>query len=762
MVFDKSKFIARFVEEAREHIKTLNDGLLNLERTPGNKETLNAIVRSAHTVKGSSRMLKLMSITKVAHKLEDTLDALRAGKLEHSKAVFNILFKAIDIISDMVEKTAYGEEDIPIDSEFIERLEKAAAGEVVALPPMSAVPAEDTKPPPAETQAVPAAQAGVTIREEPVEKQPPPEKPSPEPEQPEKKDKAKTLETIRIDVGKLDSVVKNVGEMLSHHSQIKQILAELRETERESKRNLDLLSDFDNIDIFYDRQKDAIIKNSFSIYNRLKQLSVDVRDQANLQGLLTDELQEGALGLRMLPLSTVFDTFHRPVRDMASSLEKEVEFVVEGGETELDKKIIEHISDPLIHMMRNSIDHGIEFPKERLRAGKPTKGMIRLSAKHEGGSVLIEIRDDGSGIPIKKVKARALKKGLYDSETLNKMHESEIINIIFHDGFSTSRIITDISGRGAGMGVVKENIIEKLKGSIQIKTKTGKGTLFQIRLPLTLANMRVLLFDVSNITFAVGAHYVDEVLRVPRSELIAVVDKKAIRLREQIIPIENLDLILKLQGNGDYEETDYLLIIIVSMGSERMGLIIDSLIDEDDMVVKSLPSHIKNNQLVSGVAISGKNEIINILHIPEIIKISKEFKGISRPKRAVEKEDKKAISILVVDDSVNTREIEREILQAYGYSVTLALDGIDALEKAKNSTFDLIITDIEMPRLDGFSLTEKLRADETYKYTPIVIVTSREKDEDKRRGIEVGADAYIIKGSFDQSNLIETVESLVS
>jgi chemotaxis protein histidine kinase CheA len=461
----------------------------------------------------------------------------------------------------------------------------------------------------------------------------------------------------------------------------------------------------------------------------------------------------------MIPLSTVFDSLHRMVRDISKNLGKDIVLVVEGGDIELDKKMIEKLGDPLVHMLRNSLDHGIEPPEERRKAGKPGTGTVKLSACYDAGSVLIELSDDGGGIPLEKIKERALRKKMFSEDELNDMPESALVDLIFQPGFSTSSIVTDVSGRGVGMDVARRNIVEELRGSFRIETKRGRGTSFFIRLPLTLAVMRVLLVDVADTVFAIGAHYVSEIIRVPKDELITVVNKRAVRLREEIIPVASMTSLLNIPARGKTERND-VLIAIVHTGGEKLGLIIDALRDEEDMVIKPLPAHMKNIRLVSGVIISGRNEIINVVHVPAVIEAAGEIREV-KPLKGTAGEEGSAIHILVVDDSINTREIEKSILESYGYKVDLAGDGLEALEKIREFKYSVVITDVEMPRLDGFSLTERLRNDEAHKDIPVIIVTSREKEEDKKRGIMVGADAYIVKGAFDQSNLLETVQNLI-
>ncbi|OGW22267.1 MAG: hypothetical protein A2X55_09520 [Nitrospirae bacterium GWB2_47_37] len=743
MAFDMAKFLARFVEEAREHVEKLNKGLVFLEKNPDDSETINAIFRSAHTIKGSSRMMKLTHITGVAHKTEDVLGALREGKISHSKELADLIFKAIDVISDMIDKTASGQEITDDSAALCEELAKAAEG---SLPPESAMPKE-----PAERET-----------HKPEDRPAPDTSRQPVQQSPDKGTNQKQAETIRVNAEKLDELIKLMGEIVSNQNRMKQRLMDIKEMERIAKRNMELAQGTGYED-FSGGGNDKTVGSAQSLYLKMKQLASSVRDDNNMYELLAGELQEKALIMRMVPMTAIFDSMHRMVRDISKSMGKEIDLVVEGGDIELDRKMIDKLGDPLIHMIRNSIDHGIEDGEERIKAGKPERGSVRLSACYDAGSVLIELSDDGYGISVEKIKEKALRKKIFTEEEIDNMSRPALIDLIFQPGFSTSAIITDISGRGVGMDVVKRNIIEELRGSISIDTAPGRGTSFYVRLPLSLAIMRILLISAAGMPFAISSHYVSEIIRLPETEFMNVVDKKAVRLRNEFIPVVNLDAVLKLapyaQPRHADKESDR-LIMIVHIGAEKLGLIIDDLLDEEDMVIKSLPGHMKNISLVSGVIISGRNEVINVLHIPAVIEAAKYVQE-ARRSGGEDEERGRGANILVVDDSLNTREIEKSILEAYGYMVTLAEDGMDGLDKAMEFKYDVVITDVEMPRLDGFSLTERLRQDEKYKDTPIIIVTSREKEEDKRRGIQVGADAYIVKGSFDQTSLLDTVQNLV-
>ncbi|MGR3220682.1 MAG: hybrid sensor histidine kinase/response regulator [Candidatus Anammoxibacter sp.] len=767
MAIDRKKFLARFAEEAREKIEMVNEGLLILEKNPQDEATLGDVFRSVHTIKGTSRMMKLTRISDLAHKMEDAFDALRGKKIQQTNELWDLFLEGIDTISEMVEQTDAGQEITVEIEELCEKFEKAANGETwkteISGSPAGGMESQETPEPIKEDDApdVPSAPEAESIKEpKPAEDSLPEAKPV---AQALKGDKKLTLgKTIRVDTQKLDETIKLMGEILSNQSRLKQRVVDLKEIEELSKRNLELVNFFEKNDTGHiGKHERKMINFAQTLCQKIKQLVITSKDDAISQELQTIELQEKALRMRMLPLSMVFEKFHREVRDTARSFGKDIDFIVEGGETELDKNIIEKLGDPLMHMIRNSIDHGIEKPADRLKIGKPANGYIKLSAYYEGGNVLIEVRDDGAGIPLKKIKEKALQKDIFSKEELENMPESEIINLIFHPGFSTSAFITDISGRGVGMDVVNKNIVEDLKGTINIETTELKGSCFLIRLPLTLSIMRVLQFTVSNMPFAIPVNYVTEILKIPESAIIDVVNSRAINLREKILPVANISDLLSLSGDIKSTGND-LLIIMVNLGNELLGLIVDSLIDEEDMVIKSLPGHMKNIQWVTGAAISGKDEIISILNVPALIKASKNLKTAKAGTKSSADSEMALGKILIVDDSINTREIEKSVLESYGYDVDVAEDGVDAIGKTNDSQYDLIVTDVEMPRMDGFSLTEKLRQNNDYKHTPIIILTSREKEEDKRRGMLAGANAYITKGDFDQNNLIETIQSLIS
>jgi two-component system chemotaxis sensor kinase CheA len=725
MAIDLTKFIIRFIEEARDHLRHLNEGLSVLEQGDTNPETINAIFRSAHTIKGSSRMLKLNTINELAHKIEDVLGRLRDGSLFFNANLAQLLYRATDGLATMVDqldKTKDGNSIMAADDGLCQALLQAMASESETA-----------------TTSEPITTPATII-------QPPVSAKTNENQQLTTTTQLKTADTVRIRLNKLDELLGLMGEVVSSHSRMRQRLSEIRQLER----------DFD--------QQNNGKDNPFT--QQLHTFSQAFKDDVQQQDIQMNELLDKALIMRMLPLAIVFEPAHHLVRELAQSVNKQVSCQVMGSEIELDRQLIDKLSDPIIHLIRNAIDHGIESKEQRSANHKTEQGKITLSARQDGGWVLVEVSDDGNGIPLPAILDKAIRKGITTAEKAVTLSDQEIIDFIFLPGFSTNAIITDMSGRGVGMDVVKKTIVDELHGSVTVETTAQKGTTFQLRLPMSLAVMRVLLVSAGGAMWGFTAQYVYEILRVARTSLLTITERQAIILHNEFVPVVHLTELVQNKQNSTANDSDSLLLVVVRIRNEKLALVIDRLEDERDMVIKPLPTHLQFIERVSGMVVTGKNELVNILHAPALLALARQSRQkTQQPTESglsfEENDQHKTRHILVVDDSLNTREIEKDVLEAHGYQVTLAEDGQDGLNKAKEGDFDAILTDVEMPNMDGFTLTTNLRKEEKYRNRPIIIITSREKEEDKRRGVQVGADAYIVKGDFDQSNLVETLNALL-
>jgi len=739
MSFDRSKFLKRYLDDAYEHVDKLNKGLLNLEKKC-DESVINDLFRVAHTLKGTSRMMKQTAIAQISHQMEDIFDIFRKNINAASSETIDKLLYAVDSISNLLNKLANGDTcEAPEDViSLLESISQSGDNQIDD----QQLPHEDIDDKKNSKEIISKEQSSETKNEINIKKH------------------CQSSETIRIDVNKLDEIVKLMDGILSAHSRLKQRFLDIQTIEHEYTHALNQLSR--KWDISNRLRHDFLISDAipklFDVQKLLKKTRIDAREDLINQELMTTAFQEKSLKIRLMPLSTLFDTFHRTVRDMAKQFEKKINFIVEGAETELDKQILERIEAPLLHMIRNSIDHGIELPEIRKKAGKSETGIIAVGAAYEGGNIIIIISDDGQGINPQRIRNKLLSKGRISKNELEKMTETQLLNSIFSPGFSTSEIVTDISGRGVGLDIVHESIVNDLKGDVRVYNNVDFGCSFEIRLPLTVAMMHLLTIKTADTLFAIPSANVDEIIRIPVSKMIHITDQNAIQLRDALIPIVLLHEVLRIP-NQYHQMPKNMLIVIVKNSDEKIGLIIDELKDEETLVIKPLPNHLKKTQWVSGVVISGKNEIVNVLHIPKIIEEANNRQCPQNQQQ--EQTEKKPPHILVVDDSLSTREIEKSILESYGYTVSIASDGLEGYHMALKTHYDLVLTDVEMPKMNGFELTNKLRKTKSYENIPIILLTSMDRLEDKKRGIASGANAYIVKGDFDQSNLIEVIENLI-
>lgn len=715
MALDVKKFIGRFVEEAKEHLGRLASGLAEIEQGAVSAEKINSLFRSVHTLKGSSRMLKLEPITQVSHSLEDLLSALREGRVATNPAVIALLYQGVDALSDQVQQLiecGQVEALSSVNTQLCQQLTATAEGQTlnaVAAEPVAFKSSELA----AEDASGASAQPTLTASD-----------------------------TVRVKLDKLDELIKLMGELVSSHAGMRELAMTSQQLEQQLQQQL-----------------------HSHLPVAMQQFSRKMRDIVLAQENLMQELHDKTLQMRMLPLAIVLEPAARLVRDMARSLGKQVECRISGSEIELDRQMIDQLADPIIHLLRNALDHGIETPDIRQQKCKPVQGLLQISARQDGGWVVLEVRDDGQGLSLVTIRDKALKKGLVSSEQLAEMSDQQVSDLIFEPGFSTSNIITEFSGRGVGMDVVKRSIVDDLQGVISLHSSLDQGTCFTLRLPLSLAMMRVLLIRAGEQVLGFTAQYVTELISVAVSGLINVADRNAVIIRNEFVPVIELVDLLQLPPASAAKKSlsrtrSELLLLVIRVHNEKLALIIDELLDERDLVIKQLPEHLRFNALISGMVTIGHNELVSLIHVPYVLDIARKARQpVNRRAQADQEKPKKRI--LVVDDSLNTREIERDVLEAWGYHVTLAEHGQEGLDKALAEQFDAVLTDVEMPIMDGFTLTARLREHERYQTCPIIIITSREKESDRRRGIEVGADAYIVKGSFDQNSLVDTLKVLL-
>ncbi len=740
--FDYSAFISQFITECREHLETMNKDLLVLESDLCNVDVLGEIVREAHTIKGAAKMMGAEAIAALAHEMEDLFGEFKEGTAQLDTATADKLFGEFDRLGEMLDEFECGG-SCGADTAAEPKPEPAPAARPDESVPADAVPIKTVESP------APAAKAasGKTAASC--------DAPSAAKGQPE--------ETIRVSAKKIDDLANLAGEMVINHikqqdraSVIKEMLdtyqyqelriKALRDRTRALKVEDDLRVELDDIEVGRQAMEKSLI--------RLKR---SLREDASQGDMLIRQLTLEVLSARMVPVATLFDTFSRPVRDLAKQFHKEIELRIEGGETEFDRRMIEVVGEPMIHMIRNAVDHGFEEPEIRVEAGKPRRGTLLMRARQEGEYVVIELSDDGAGINLDKVKAKAIAANLTTADKAEGMSDDELIQFLFHPGFSTSEIITDISGRGVGMDVVKRKV-EELKGMVYLKTELGRGTTVVLKVPLTLAMARVMFVRAGGQQLGIPTTSVEEAIRVDASQIKTIEGREAIVLREHAVPVMNLAAGL---GLLEADNASRAYAVILNLGGRRVGLLVDGIVGEQEVVIKTLGPHFNGLRNIAGATVLGSGQVVLILNPPDLLAVS-----VVAIAPAIDAEATVSLTtakrILVVDDSSTIRALEKTILVSAGYEVDEAVDGVDALAKVAKNQYDLLVVDIQMPRMDGLTLTERLKSDERFSAIPLIIVTTLEKEEDKKRGIAAGADAYIVKKAFDQANLLSVIEQLIA
>lgn len=604
-----------------------------------------------------------------------------------------------------------------------------------------------------------------------------------------------TDETIRVKTNKLDALMAQVSELQMMRIGTEQRIVELSDTlsqvevwEREWRKMQSR-----HRRLLYQEEKplthsagpgdqDASAKPllHFLMTNekhlketrsQLHQLQQKLKaDHHQIRQALTG-LQEDVRRTRMEPVATLFDSFSRMVRDLARTQSKKVDLIIEGRETEVDRTLIQQMKAPLVHLLRNAIDHGLETSEERQALGKAEQGQVILSATQQGHNIVIQVRDNGRGILPDKVRASAIKKGIVSPENAKQMDDEEALWLIFGSGFSTSAIITDVSGRGVGLDVVRESI-ERMQGMIEVASVPNQGTSFTITWPLTVAATPALLVRATGQTFAIPITNVARIVHFKPQEVRQAEGHRIIRVDGRPVPLVPLAEVLGLGLPVTLSSVEPPAVVL-GAAERRVAVLIDDLIGTQDIVIKSLPTPFLRIKHIAGATILGTGEVVNILHVADLIRTVKWPLTLSnrssnghkntgfvvqrkRPPRA-----QQSIQILVADDSMTTRMMEKKLLETAGYQVDVAVDGKQALRELQRGSYDLLVSDVEMPHINGFDLTAQIRQDEWLKKMPVILVTSLNSPADRQRGIDVGADAYIAKGSFEENYLLDTVKRLL-
>ncbi len=790
---------AAFSAELDERVRELNRLLLQLEGgalgADARRETFNALFREAHSLKGAARAVELPAIEQLAHRLETALAAARQDTAEPAARWFDEMYRAVDALPaayQTPQESAAADGDGPrLHKREADGATASAAGDPSALngaasdgpPATTARPAASLRGRLAQTAPAgglrPAAPATIEPGQpaptgEPVRSQPGTAPGASVP----------ASETVRVAVAKLDALLAQAGELAVTHTRIEQRLSELRALHEDFQNwrrawravlgvraavraalpTLGAANSRERHDLeALLRVLDQAEQHTQALGERVEDSFRQFRQDTAQLGLVSNEIGDVVMAVRLLPVATVFGPFERLVRDLARSTDKQVQLVLEGGDTEIDRKILDQLRDPLVHMLRNAVDHGLEAPADRLAQGKPAVGTIRLAAVQRGGAVEIELDDDGRGLDPARLRDSAVQKGLLSAEQAADLDDRAALELIFLPGFSTRTTVSETSGRGVGMDVVRQNV-ERLHGHVGIASRPGRGTRFTISVPLTLATTRAVLVEQGSQLYAIPASSVERSLRARPAERVRLEGHPTISVDGQPVPLVELAAVLEQPAAEAAAATDWHPFLVLRQGERQLALLVDRLAGEREIVVKSLGWPLRRVRNVSGAAILGSGQLVVILNPADLLKTGFKLIGAGVAPRLTPEPapaGRERRRLLVVDDSLTTRTLERSILEGAGYDVSVAGDGAEALRLLRGGTIDLVISDVDMPVLDGFGLTAEIRRDERLKRIPVVLVTSLDAREHRERGVAAGADAYVVKSRFDQDQLLATISRLL-
>ena len=759
---DIQEILEDFLVEAFELIEQLDQNLVELESNPDDLELLNSIFRVAHTIKGSSSFLNFDVLTGLTHHMEDVLNKARHGDLKLTPEVMDVVLESIDLMKSLLHAIRDNGNDtsVGIDiTDICRRLDIISNGE--SAPHAIAAEEIDESPVPSEEdnvdysklsdqevedeierllkmrkeedrkrregnsapKAAPVATPSFESLKDNGDNDSDDEAPRVEPVSrrgggdnantaPAKKESASSMEqTIRVEVKRLDHLMNLIGEL---------VLGKNR-----------LLKIYDDVEERYEGEK---------FLEELNQVVSSI-------SLVTTDLQIAVMKTRMLPIAKVFNKFPRMVRDLSRELGKQIELEISGEETELDKSIVEEIGDPLVHIIRNSCDHGIEDAATRRANGKPETGLIQLKAYNEGNHIVIEITDDGKGLDADLLRTKAIEKGMITEREADAMSDKEAFALIFKPSLSTAKVVTNVSGRGVGMDVVKTNI-EKLNGIIDVDSELGRGTVIKLKIPLTLAIIQALLVGAQEEYYAIPLASVLETVRIPLDEIYTIEGKNVLRLRDEVLSLVRLSDIFGVKQV--YEGGEHTYVVVIGLAESKLGVVVDTLVGQEEIVIKSLGDYLQGIEGIAGATIRGDGRVTLIVDVAALMNLAK---GITVDIRASAEAVVKTKTVpsdyivLAVDDSAMDRNIMKKSMEPIGVKVLEASNGQEALNMLKSAEYsiDAVLIDIEMPRMDGYTLAGEIRKYSKYKNLPLIAVTSRTSKSDRLRGVESGMSEYITK-----------------
>ena len=757
----QKKLLATFQVESLERVRSVIDGLLRLEKNVDPAEqgdVVESLFRQMHSLKGAAGAVSNHDIERICRSFENIFASLKKGHTRITPDVLDLLHRAVGqlehLLSDIT--SASSSPKSAIADALIADLEESLAGE--APSEESSLQSADAASPPV-PQSMPGTGGEADLHSE----------------------------TVRIAVTKLDSLMLQAEELVSTKLSAAQRTADLQTMAQDfAAWKKTWRKVYDDVRAFrrtaeksggqgesprHGRDSRGFLEfmESSSPFlgdfeHRLAiATKTSLRDQRSLT-FMVENLLDDAKKAVMFPFSSLLETFPRLVRDLARDQRKDIDLRMQGTDIEIDRRILEAMKDPLVHLIRNCVDHGIEPPGDRERKGKSRRGTVTVSVSHRNGNKIeVGVSDDGAGIDPKQIRMAVAKQGILAESQVSALSDEEALSFIFQSGVSTSPMITDLSGRGLGLAIVRERI-ESLGGQVSVESLPIRGTTFRLVLPLTLATFRGILVRLDEHLFVVPAANIERVIGFHKEDVRTVENRETLSLNGEVVSLVRLGDVLGLpERSHDRDSAGSLQAFLLNTMNRRIAFMVDTVMQEQEVLVKTLGPQLARVRNITGATILGSGKVVPILNVTDLIKSALRFSAGERPHPTMREAGETAPrqSVLVVEDSITARTLLGSILESAGYSVTTAVDGLDALTQLRTGEFDIVVSDVDMPRMNGFDLTTGIRADKRLTDLPVVLVTALESREDRERGVDVGANAYIVKSSFDQSNLLEVVKRLI-
>ena len=743
--FSQFSMLDLFRAELETQSQALTAGLLALERDPVAATHLEACMRAAHSLKGAARIIDLTPAVHVAHEMEECLVAAQLGKRRLGREHIDVLLKGVDLLASIASDATPEAERIASADAFVATLRRVSAGD-----------AETGAEP-----AVPEAEAGEASLPAPGAAEPVEAPAGPAPA-------SGSERMVRVTADSLNRLMGLAGESLMSARRLRPFtdgLLRLKRTQLDLARSFETLRtalppDWSDIRVAsaLAEMHDRLVESREQLGRRLDELDGLDRRASDLANRLYDE----TLASRMRPFEDGVRHFSRIVRDIGRALGRKVRLEIVGGATGIDRDILDELDAPLGHLLRNAVDHGIETPAERLAAGKPEEGVVRLEARHNAGLLQIVVADDGRGIDLEALRRATVLRGLAAAETAADLSEQELLEFLFLPGFSMKEAVSDISGRGVGLDVV-QTMVRQVKGVVSITSEPAAGTRFHLELPLTLSVIRALLVEVAGEPYAFPLAAVTRTLKLPRDAIEVLEGRPHFGFEDRRVGLVTAHEVLDrpLEAHDEPE----LCVVLLGEEDDSYGMIVDRFLGERELVVRPLDPRLAKVKDISAAALMEDGSPVLILDVEDLLRSMGKLAGSGRlralERAGAERSQSRRKRVLVVDDSLTVRELQRKLLDHHGYDVEVAVDGMDGWNALRSEAFDLLISDIDMPRMDGIELVNMVRKDLRLKNLPIMIVSYKDREEDRRRGLDAGADYYLTKSSFHDESLLQAVADLI-